>query len=139
MCAQRNVIERSGEQCVPVSLGSMEETALALHRAGKQTHRQHPLLTLLCHTRPPSFHCLLLEKGHKPFRVEGVIQLVQGALLSCLSWLGHVVEIQLQGACGRAMPLEDVAITVHLRPLWVGRLKSSLLPLQFVLTAQPRG
>lgn len=71
--------------------------------------------------------------------MEDVIQLVQGALLSCLGWLGHVVEIQLQGACGRVMPLEDVVITVHLKPLWVGRLKSSLSPLQFVLMAQSRG
>lgn len=104
----------------------------------EQTHRQDLLLTLLCHTRPPSFHCLLLKKGHKPFWVEGVIQLVQGALLSCLGWLGHSVEIQLQGACGRVMLLEDAADTVHLGPFWVGRFKSSLPPLQLVLMGQPR-
>lgn len=58
--------------------------------------------------------------------MEGVIQLVQGALLSRLGWLGHSVEIQLQGACGRVMLLEDASSTVHLGPLWVGRFESSL-------------
>lgn len=101
------------------------------------THRQHLLLTLLCHARPPSFHCLLLKKGHKPFRVEGVIQLVQGALLSRLGWLGHSVEIQLQGACGRGMLLVDVAITVYSGPLWVGRFGSPLSPLQLSSSSSP--
>lgn len=80
----------------PVRSGSHASTGLE-----EATHRQHLLLTLFCHTGPPALHCFLFKKGHKPLRVESVIQQVQGALLSCLGRLGHVVKIQLQGACDR--------------------------------------
>lgn len=67
----------------------------------EQTYRQYLLLALLCHAGPPALHCFLFKKGHKPLRVESVIQKVQGALLGCLGRLGHAIEIQLQGACRR--------------------------------------
>lgn len=67
----------------------------------EQTYPQGLPLSLFCHAGPPALHCFLFKKGHKPLWVESVIQLVQGAFLGCLGRLGHVVEIQLQGACGR--------------------------------------
>lgn len=67
----------------------------------ERTYRQDLLLTVFCHTGPPALYCFLFKKGHKPLRVESVVQLVQGALLGCLGRLGHAVEIQLQRACGR--------------------------------------
>ena len=65
------------------------------------TYRQYLLLTLFRHTGPPALHCFLFKKRHKPLWVEGVFQLVHGALLSCLGGLGHVVKVQLQRACGK--------------------------------------
>lgn len=86
---------RTTQRC-PVKSGSRASTGL-----GEATHRQHLLLPLLCHTGPPALHGFLFKKGHKPLRVERVIQQVQGTLLGCLGRLGHVVKIQLQGACDR--------------------------------------
>lgn len=79
----------------------MKSGSHASARLEEATHRQHLLLTLLCHTGPPALHRFLFKKGHKPLRMESVIQQIQGALLGCLGRLGHVVKIQLQGACDR--------------------------------------
>lgn len=63
----------------------------------KYTHRQDLLIALFGHTGPPALCCLLFKERYKALWVEDLIQLVQGALLSCPGWPGHAVEVQLQG------------------------------------------
>lgn len=125
------VLQRSGPRA---SLGS-----------GKQTYRQYLLLALLCHTGPPALHRFLFKKGHKPLRVESVVQQVQGALLCRLGRLGHAAEIQLQGAYGREGSLsEGVSVmgTLSHRP-WAQpqvrslRLRLSVHALVFHLHSLP--
>ena len=103
---------------------------------GEQTYRQYLLLTLLRHTGPPALHCFLFKKGHKPLRVESVIQQVQGALLGCLGGLGHAVEIQLQGACSRE---GDFSVTGSRGlPGWAGTTETRCPALSLQPRAQPR-
>lgn len=79
------------------------------------TYRQDLLLALVCHAGPPALHGFLFEKGHKPLRVKSVIQLVQRALLGGLGRLGHMVQIQLQGAYSRE-GFFDCGFLCHCQP-----------------------
>lgn len=118
--------------------GSTEEGPLHLPGVGERTYRQYLFLALLCHTGPPALHRFLFKKGHKPLRVERVIQQVQGALLSCLGGLGHVVEIQLQGACGRGPLSERFSVTDTLsHHPWAQPQGGPLKPLSFHLHSLP--